>query len=105
MNPSRRRPQPTRRRRAAERLLQGRGSSYVARARLGWAWRAAAVGPIVAAQRTAALSLSAAAAVALSLPIRLLFKIVVLASKTTKRVKRVLGAAPDTNAASAQSAA
>ena len=82
--------EPTRRRRAATRLLEARGSSRLQRARLGWAWRAASGGPLVAARKTAALGLKDAGGFALSLPVRLLFKLIVWSSKMVKTIIRAL---------------
>ena len=80
----------TRRRRAATKLLEARGSSRLARAKLAWAWRAGTAGWLVALQRSVAVTVQDASAAALTIPIRLLFKAVVLTSRTVKLVKRTL---------------
>ncbi len=85
-----------RRRRAATLLLQARGTSALGRFRLAWAWRAAcAGGALSAARTTSAIALRDAAALALSVPVRLLFRAVVLASRAVRWLKARAGGAPD----------
>lgn len=79
-----------RRRAAATKLLEARGSSRLAQAKLGWAWRCAAYGPFGALQRTATVALKVWTAALLALPIRLLFRTVVFVTRAAKRVKRLL---------------
>ena len=81
----------TRRRRAATKLLQVRGSTRLARAKLGWAWRSASGGALAGLRRTSAVALQDGAAAALALPIRLLFKLVGLVAKALKLAKRATG--------------
>ena len=50
----------------------------------------AAGGPLVAARKTAALGLKDAGGFALSLPVRLLFKLIVWSSKLVKTIIRAL---------------
>jgi hypothetical protein len=84
-----------RRRRAATLLLKQRpNSTAVSRARLAWAWRTASVGWLVAARRTASICAAEAAALALSLPVRLLFKLVFTAVRIVKLLKKRLSALP-----------
>ena len=82
-----------RRRRAATLLLQGRGTGAFGRWRLGWAWRAAGTaGLLGAARTTSALALRDVAALALTLPVQLLFRTVVLVSQAVRWLKaRVSG--------------
>ena len=92
-----------RRRKAATKLLTARGSSRFQRAKLGWAWRASGGGPLVAVRKTAAVALRDFGGLALSIPVRLLFKAIVLLSRAIKTMKRVTSRAggADTPAAAA----
>jgi len=84
-----------RRRAAATKLLEARGSGAIARAKLGWGWRAATYGQLGALQRTSAVMLQTWSAAALALPIRLLFKVVFLMARSVKRVQRVIKGEPE----------
>ena len=84
-----------RRRAAATKLLEARGSGAVARAKLGWGWRAATYGQLGALQRTSAVMLQTWFAAALALPIRLLFKVVFFMARAVKRVQRVIKGEPE----------
>ena len=82
----------TRRRRAATKLVEARGTSKWQRVKLGFAWRGANRGkPLVAARTTAALGLRSATGLALSLPIRLLFKLIFTTRRFVKAVMIKLG--------------
>lgn len=84
-----------RRRTAATKLLQARGSGPFARAKLGWRWRAVACGRLGAVQRTLAVVLQTWSAVALALPIRLLVKVVFFLVRIVKRVQRMIKGEPE----------
>jgi len=75
-----------RRRRAATKLLQARGTARMQRIRLGWAWRKAELGVIGATQRTIALTLRDGMGLLLSIPLRLLFRLVLLLSRLSKKL-------------------
>lgn len=77
-----------RRRRAATLLLQSRNSTAVGRMRLAWAWRAAGAGGILGAARTtSAIMLRDVAVLALSLPVKLLFRLVGTISRAVRAMK------------------
>ena len=81
-----------RRRRAATLVLKSRGTNALGRARLGWAWRAGTSrGVLATAGATGAILARDAAALLLSLPVRLLFRLVFLTARMVKRVKEALG--------------
>ena len=75
--------------------------SRARRWRVGWAWRAAAVGPLGAARRTAALGLRDTSALVLSLPIRLLFKLVFASLRAIGRIRKALSASASADGAQA----
>ena len=80
-----------RRRRAATLLLEARGTGAARRVRLAWAWRAAGRrGALGAAAVTAAVLARDVALAALSVPVRLLFRVLVLASRALKAVRQRL---------------
>lgn len=80
----------TRRRRAATSLLEKRGTSRFGRIKLAWAWRTAGgAGMLGALRKTAAIGVRDVAGQALSLPIRALFKALVLVRKAIKLVKSI----------------
>lgn len=76
----------TRRRRAATLLLQSRGSGWLARAKLAFRWRMARGGVFGATWTTATVVGRDMAALAISLPVRLLFRLVVFSSRALKWV-------------------
>ena len=80
-----------RRQRAAALLLAARGTSFLGRARLGLSWRARSLGLPRALARTLALASKDALIVALSIPARLLFKVVFGTIKLIKAGRRRLG--------------
>lgn len=81
-----------RRRAAATRILEKRGTTRLQRLKLAWAWRVAAAGGVVgAARRTGTIAVQGGAAAALSLPIKLLFRTLVLVSRALKALKGVTG--------------
>ena len=81
-----------RRRAAATRILEKRGTTRLQRLKLAWAWRVAAAGGVVgAARRTGTVAVQGGAAAALSLPIKLLFRTLVLVSRALKALKGVAG--------------
>ena len=72
------------------------------RFKLAWSWRVAASGGVLgAARRTSSVALSGAAATALSIPIRLLFRCLVLVSRAIKMLKGGGGAKKAAAAAAA----
>jgi hypothetical protein len=79
-----------RRRNAATKLLEARGTSRLQRAKLAWSWRAAGKSGVAGALRksTAAVARDALALV-LSLPIKLLFRSLVLGSRAIKALRGV----------------
>lgn len=82
-----------RRRLAATKLLDARGTTKLGRAKLAWAWRCAGKGGMVgAAYKTTTLLARDLVGAALSLPVKLLFRAVRLVSRTLKKLKR--GKAP-----------
>jgi hypothetical protein len=80
----------SRRRRAATKLLIARGTGRVQRAKLGWSWRARAHGTLDAARITAGVALRGAAGAALSIPLRLLFKIIFTTLRAVKKIRNTL---------------
>jgi hypothetical protein len=85
--------EPRRRRKAAATMLQQRGSGLLARARLGWAWRRAggrrSAG--AAAAKTVSLFAREVAALLVSIPFKILGKIVFTAMRTVNRLRKPKG--------------
>lgn len=85
--------EPRRRRQAAATLLQRRGSDLFARARLGWAWRRAGGrrSAVAAAAKTVSLFAQEAAALLLSIPFKILGKVVFTAMRAVNRLRKPKG--------------